>query len=230
MRRTSLVFLLAFLAGNAPAYALFTDDATQAMILAEDKMFHAFMKIQMVQQLLVLKQNYDASVRYINEFKQLNSGRGILQNIATQLKTAQLQQLDSFKGQLNDAFVQPSSAETPIDKFFKNLDQAVANNIKYAGDEAANLISNRKVGENIASSADGLSPKDAAILSAKAQGIQVQVLGQLHEDNLRIIQLSSMQLAGEARRQEAESNMVQGIRQSIQNRYPNAGTGTEDER
>lgn len=222
-RRICLLFGALLLAGQPPAHALFGDEAILAMQLAEDKTYHAFMQIQMVQQLLTLKQNYDASVRYINDFKQLNSGKGIFDNIGARLKTMQTQEDLKIQQQLNQSFVQTYKGQnTSVDSFYKSLDQGIANNIKYAGDEFANLIANRQTGQSIATNADGLAPKDAANLTAKAQGIQVQMLSQIHEDNLRLIQLQSMQLASEARRQKGDASSLQGLQQSLQSRFPNA--------
>ncbi|MDD5657586.1 MAG: hypothetical protein PHF00_10075 [Elusimicrobia bacterium] len=220
MNRVNFIAGLLLLAAPAPAHALFTDDATQAMMLAEQRIFHAFMKVQVVQQLITLKQNYDASVRYFNEFKQLNSGRGLFQNLATQIKTAQTQQLSAMQQEINQSFAQSYNTNTSVDKFFKSLDQGIANNIKYVGDEIANAIENRKTGQKIADNAAGLSPRDAANLGAKAQGIQVQVLTQIHEDMLRLLQLGSMQLAGQARREKSESEAISGLRQSLKSRAP----------
>ena len=223
MKRLSTILFLLLAAGPTPAHALFGDEAILAMQYAEDKTFHAFMQIQMVQQLLTLKQNYEASVRYLNEFKQLNSGKGLFQNIEARVKTMQTQEDLSIQRQLNRSFVQTyNRQDTTVDAFFKSLDQGVANNIKYAGDEFASLIANRQTGQNIAANADGLAPKDAANLTAKAQGIQVQMLSQIHEDNLRLIQLQSMQLAAESRRQKADALGVDGLQQSLQRRFPGA--------
>ncbi len=86
------------------------------------------------------------------------------------------------------------------------------------GDEIANLISNRRIGVTVAQNADGLSPKDAANLTAKAQGLQLQMLAGIHEDNLRMLQLQSMMLSRETRREANEAFMIEGIRQGLQNR------------
>jgi hypothetical protein len=232
-RRGGLLLAGLLLAAQAPAHALFGDEAILAMQLAEEKAFHAFMQVQVVQQVLTLKQNYDASVRYFNDFKQLNSGQGIFQNIAAEVKSAQTQENHAIQQQLNSDFgknaTDTSGSSTAVDKFYKSLDQGIANNIKYAGDEFANLIANRQSGQNIAASAAGLAPKDAANLSAKAQGIQVQMLTQIHEDNLRLIQLQSMQLATEARRQQGDSSSLQNIQKSLQTRFPTAGIQSPDD-
>ena len=116
MNRTYFLAGLLLFAGQAPAHALFTDDATQAMILAEERIFHAFMKVQVVEQLLTLKQNYEASVRYFNDFKQLNSGKGIFQNIAAQIKTAQTKELNSMQQQINQTFTQTYNSSTAVDR------------------------------------------------------------------------------------------------------------------
>src|SRR5258708_7514523 len=160
-KRIVILLVLALAAGEAPAHALFGDEAILAMQYAEDKTFHAFMQIQVIQQLATLKQNYDASVRYFNDFKQLNSGKGIFQNVEARIKTMQRQEDHAIQQQLNQAFIQTYNKQnTSVDKFYKSLDQGIANNIKYAGDEFANLIANRQTGQNISTNAEGLAPKD----------------------------------------------------------------------
>ena len=62
---------------------------------------------------------------------------------------------------------------------------------------------------------------DAANLSARAGGIQIQMLTQLHADNLHLIQLLSMQLSGQARDPSGQSQVLGGIRASLKTRAPN---------
>lgn len=220
MKQTLILAVTLLSFGSLPAHAVFVGSAMNAIQYAEQKAFNAFMRIQMVQQLVVLKDNYEASVRYYNEFKKLNSGRGLFQNVAAQIKTTQKQLNASFKEQMEKDFVRSYNSNTAVDQFFRSLDEAIASNIRYAGDEAANLIANRKLGEGIATNADGLSPKDAANLGAKAGGLQVQMMGQLHEDNLRLIQLAAMQLAHSARQQGSETRLIESMRRGIKRRAP----------
>lgn len=219
MKRLNAILLLTLVASPRPAHALFGDEAILSMQYAEDKTFHAMMQLQVVQEVATLKANYDASVRYYNEFKQLNSGQGLFQNLGKEIKVAQNQEDQKIQQELNQTFIRPSpNTKTATDDLFKALDHAIAANIKYAGDEMANLVSNRQVGVNVAQNASGLSPKDAANLGAKAQGLQLQMLAGIHEDNLRMLQLQSMMLSHETRREENESGMIQTIRQSLQKR------------
>ena len=219
MNRLSATLLLFVLTGPSPAHALFGDEAILSMQYAEDKTFHAFMQLQIVQEIATLKANYDASVRYYNEFKQLNSGKGLFQNLVHEIKVAQNQENQKIQQEITQTFLRPSqNTNTAPDDLFKALDHAIAGNIRYAGDEMANVISNRQTGVSVAQSADGLSPKDAANLTAKAQGLQLQMLSGIHEDNLRMLQVQSMMLSHETRREENESGMIQDIRQSLQTR------------
>jgi len=209
---------------QTPAHAFFGDEAILSMQYAEDKTFHAFMQLQVVQEIATLKANYDASVRYYNEFRQLNSGKGLFPNLGQRIKVAQDQENEKIQQELNQTFVQPSrNTRTATDDLFKALDHSIAADIKYAGDEMANLISNRQVGVSVAQNAEGLSPKDAANLTAKAQGLQLQVLAGIHEDNLRMLQLQSMMLSRETRREENETGMIQAIRASLQKRGMKSG-------
>ena len=219
MNRLSAVLLFIAVAGSSPAHALFGDEAILSMQYAEDKTYHAMMQLQIVQEVATLKANYDASVRYYNEFKQLNSGKGLFQNLGAEIKTAQNEEDQKIQQDLNQTFVQPSqNTNTATDDLFKALDHAIAGNIKYAGDEMANVISDRKAGVSVSQNAEALSPKDAANLGAKAQGLQLQMLAGIHEDNLRMLQVQSMMLSHETRREESETSMIQSIRQSLQQR------------
>ena len=219
MRRTLPIFLLIFAAGEAPAHAQ-ASAAIEAAAYAEQKTYDTFMHLQIVQELLLLKQTYDASMSYYQKFEQLNSGRGYIQNVAAQIKTAVTADVQQLDHKIASAFMQTNS-NTPVDQFVNNINQGLYNHMKYATDEAANAIANQQTGANIASNANGLAPKDAANLSARAQGIQIQMLTELHSDNLRLIQLLSMQLAGQARDPSGQSQVLGGIRASLKTRAPN---------
>ncbi len=218
MRRSLPIFLLMFMSGEAPAHAQ-AGAAIQAAAYAEQKTYDTFMHLQVVQELLVLKQNYDASVRYYAEFKQLNSGKGYFQNVAAQIKTAVTADAQQLNSQITQTFMQPNT-NTAVDQFVNNVNQGIYNNLKYATDEAANAVDNHKIGVTIAGNANGLSPKDAANLSAQASGIMVQMLTEIHADNLRIIQLLSMQLAGSIRTPAGQARTMSDISASIKGRIP----------
>ena len=222
MKRILPLVLALMLAAEAPAHAIIVDTFVSGVKYAQDQAYQAFMKIKVIEQIRLMKQNYDASVRYYNEFKRLNEGRGILYNVAQQLKVSQLQQLETLKGNLDRDFVHTYKTDTKVDEFFGSIDRGIANNMKYAGDELANLITNQKVGVEIAKNAGNLSPKDAANLGVKAQGIQLQFMAQLHEDNLRLIQIQAMQLANDTRRQRSEQKLIETVRKSVERMAPNA--------
>jgi hypothetical protein len=209
---------------EVPAHAQF-DATIAAAQLAEQKAYDAWMHIQIVQQLVILTQTYNASVDYINQWKQLNTGKGILFNVGEKLEAAQNQETK----RLSQQFLATVNARgtAPAKVLFDTIDQTVATSIKYTGDEMANVATNRQIGVNIASNAGSLAPRDAANQSARAQGLEIQMLTQLHEDNLRIIQLVSLQLSAQARPAEGQETMMQNIKQSVQNRYPTATLDTE---
>jgi hypothetical protein len=218
-RLLSACLILAFIGAGAPAYAQ-AGSAIAAAQYAEQKTFDTFMHMQVVQELLVLKQNYDASVRYYNEFRQLNSGKGYVYNVGAQIKTAVANDAQQFDKQVAAAFTQPNS-NTLVDQFVSGVNKGIYNSLTYTTDEALNLVAQRKAGSDIANSANGLSPKDSANLSAKALGIQIQMLTQLHSDNLRFIQLLSMQLAGQVRDPTGQSQTMDALRASLKTRAPN---------
>lgn len=219
MRRALPIFLLMFVVGEAPAHAQ-ASAAIEAAAYAEQKTYDTFMHFQVVQELLVLKQNYDESVRYYNEFRQLNAGKGYIANVTAQIKTAVEHDAQQFDKQVSAAFTQPNS-NTLIDQFVAGVNKGIYNSLTYTTDEALNLVAQRKAGSDIANNANGLAPKDAANLSARAQGIQIQMLTELHSDNLRLIQLLSMQLAGQTRDPSGQSQILGGIRASLKTRAPN---------
>ncbi len=222
MKRLAAFTLALMLLAEVPAHAIIVDTFVSGVKYAQDAAYQAFMKLKVIEEIQLLKQNYDASVRYYTEFKRLNQGRGILYNVAQQLKVAELQELDTLRGNVDRDFLNTYKTDTKVDQFFQTIDRGVANNMKYAGDEMANLINNRKIGADIARNADGLSPKDAANMAVKAQGLQLQYLSVIHEDNLRIIEVQTMQLANDTRRQQAEQTLIETVRKSVQRVAPEA--------
>lgn len=222
MKRLAAFTLALMLLAEVPAHAIIVDTFVSGVKYAQDAAYQAFMKLKVIEEIQLLKQNYDASVRYYTEFKRLNQGRGILYNVAQQLKVAELQEIDTLRGNVDRDFLNTYKTDTKVDQFFQSIDRGVANNMKYAGDEMANLINNRKIGADIARNADGLSPKDAANMAVKAQGLQLQYLSVIHEDNLRIIEVQTMQLANDTRRQQAEQRLIDTVRKSVQRVAPDA--------
>jgi hypothetical protein len=222
LKRASILVAALLLLWSVPVHAIIFDTAISGLQYAQQQAYQAFMKLKVIEEIQVLKQNYDASVRYYDEFKRLNSGKGLFQNVAAMLQTATDQMASELKGNIDRDFIHTYNTDTNVDRFFNSVDRGIATNMKYAGDELANAIKNRDVGVKIAQEANGLSPKDAANLSAKAAGLQLQMMTQLHEDNLRLIEISSMRLATEVRQQEGEQKMIDSIRRSVEKRAPGA--------
>jgi hypothetical protein len=218
-RLISGCLLLAFVGASAPAYAQ-AGSAIAAAQYAEQKTFDTFMHLQIVQELLILKQNYEASVQYYNEFKQLNSGKGYLYNVSAQVKTAVENDAQQFDKQVAAAFTHPNS-NTLVNQYVQGVNKGIYNSLTYTTDEALNLVAQRKAGSDIANNAGGLAPRDAANLAVKAEGIQIQMLTQLHADILRLIQLMSMQLAGQVRDPSGQSQSIGDISASLKTRAPN---------
>ena len=222
MRKTIALCVVIVLLAEAPAHAIIVDTFVSGVQYAQNAAYQAFMKLKVIEELQILKQNYDSSVRYYDEFKRLNQGRGFLYNVGQELKTAELREIEILKSNVDRDFVHTYKTDTAVDQFFLSIDHSIGRNMKYAGDEMANLIQNRKLGVDIAKNAEGLSPRDAANLTVKAQGIQIQYLSQLHEDNLRIMELQSLQLATQSRQQAAEQKLIDNIRQSVGRLAPEA--------
>ena len=221
MRRLTLCLLLLAVV-QAPAHAIIVDTLVSGAMYAKDQAYQAFMKVQIIEQIRIMKGNYDASVRYYKEFKRLNEGRGILYNVAMQLKEGGEQMGTDLRASIDRDFLHTYNTDTDVDRFFRSIDHSIANNMRYAGDELGNLIANRQVGVNISKSAEGLSPKEAANLGAKAQGLQLQMMTRIHEDNLRLIQLQAMTLANETKRRQAEQGLIQSMRRSVERIAPGA--------
>lgn len=222
MRKTLVAAAALLFLWGQPAHALIFDTAMSGIQYAEQKAYQAFMKLKVIEQIRIMKQNYDASVRYYKEFERLNSGKGLFANVADMLKTTAEQMGEELKGNVDRDFVNTYNTDTKVDRFFHSVDRGIANNMRYAGDGLADVISGRKAGVQIAQQAKGLSPKDAANLSAKAAGLQIQMMSQLHEDNLRLIEISSMRLAAEMRQQQSEQKLINSIRKSVEKRAPGA--------
>ena len=222
MRHKRALAAALLLLWGQPAHALIFDTAMSGLQYAEQKAYQAFMKLKVIEQIRMMKQNYDASVRYYKEFERLNKGKGLLHNVGDMLKNTVDLMGDELKANVDRDFINTYNTDTKVDRFFGSVDRSIANNMRYAGDGLADVISGRKVGIQIAKQANGLSPKDAANLSAKAAGPQIQMMTQLHEDNLRLIEISSMRLAVETRQQQGEQRLIESIRKSVEKRAPGA--------
>lgn len=222
MRHKRALAAALLLLWGQPAHALIFDTAMSGLQYAEQKAYNAFMRLKVIEQIRMMKQNYDASVRYYKEFERLNSGKGLLHNVGDMLKNTAELMGDELKSNVDRDFIHTYNTDTKVDRFFGSVDRSIANNMRYAGDGLADVISGRKVGIQIAKQANGLSPKDAANLSAKAAGLQIQMMTQLHEDNLRLIEISSMRLATEVRQQQGEQRLIESIRKSVEKRAPGA--------
>lgn len=222
MRKKLAPAVALLLLWGTPAHAIIFDTAISGIQYAQQQAYQAFMKLKIIEEIKILKENYDSSVRYYTEFQRLNSGKGLFQNVGEMLKTASGQMADELKANADRDFVHTYNTDTGVDRFFHSVDRGIASHMKYAGDELANAISNRRTGVQIAQEANGLSPKDAANLSAKAAGLQLQMLTQIHEDNLRLMEISSMQLAADMRKQEGEQSLIDSIRKSVEKRAPGA--------
>jgi len=202
------------------AHAFITDSAIAGIWYARDMAYQAFMKLKVVEEVRTLKENYDASVRYYDLFKRMNSGKGLVHNVADQLATAGKHVARDLEARINRDFVDTYNTDTDVDKFFRGIDMKINSSMRYAGDELANVISNLDAGAKIAGNANGLSPKDAANLSAKAGGLQLQMMVQLHEDNLRLIELQTMRLAVETRRERKRLEVLKSLEESVGSRLP----------
>ena len=222
MRHKRALAAALLLLWGQPAHALIFDTAMSGLQYAEQKAYQAFMKLKVIEQIRMMKQNYDASVRYYKEFERLNSGKGLLHNVGDMLKNTAELMGDELKSNVDRDFINTYNTDTKVDRFFGSLDSSLAHNIPSPGYGLADVLSGRKVGIQIAQQAKGLSPKDAANLSAKAAGLQIQMMTQLHEDNLRLIEISSMRLATEVRQQQGEQRLIESIRKSVEKRAPGA--------
>lgn len=223
MRKSAILALAVLLLAPARSEALIFDTVAGGMKYAKDAAYQAFVKLKWIEQIRIMKQNYDASQRYYREFKRLNEGKGLVHNVGEMFKAAGNQMAYELEAQVDRDFIHTYNTDTRVDRFFLSVDHKIASNMRYAGDQMAAMISNRQKGIDIAKEANGLSPKDAANLQAKAQGLQLQLLQQLHEDNLRLIELQSMRLAAEARREKRGHKLNEQLRKSVERRVPGAG-------
>lgn len=220
MKRRIFVCAFLMLALRSTAHAFVVDAFLSGAQYIQQQAYEAFMKLKIIEEIAILKQNYDASVRYYDYFKRLNQGHGIVYNVEQQLKAAGGRMEENLRYSIDRDFLNTYNTNTKVDQFFRTIDRSVATNMRYVGNEIRDLGSNRQIGLSVARNADGLTPKDAANLAAKAQGLQLQYLSQIHEDNLRLIEIQTMRLAAETQRREAEQQLINGLRKSAQQKFP----------
>jgi len=189
------------------------------MKYASDKAYQAVMKIKVIEQIRTLKQNYDASQRYYKEYQRLNSGKGFLHNVGDQIARGGNQIYDQLQTQIDRDFLN-TYVDSDVDRMFRATDRKIRSTLKYAVDATLAAAKNRGKGVAIAEGANGLTPKAAANLSAKADGLQLQLLQQIHEDNLLLIELRTMDLAIKVQNKRRQRALLENIRRGAKKRVP----------
>ena len=218
--RGLVVGLMALVA--TPSMA-FTDGPVTAAIAMEQKVYDEFMRLQVVQQLKTLRDNYVASERYYAMMREMTGGKGVAANLSAQVVGLQNSTVMQVQNQFRDDWVKDPAYGSQLDQAVNSSDGKAADavtkqvnkllnqmqtygstKIQVAEAISNSSIQNQNTGKQLAAlSAQGTADKpisNADLLKALALLVQVNsqtniLLAQLLDVNSHVAQVEMNQQA-----------------------------------
>jgi len=178
-----------------PSWAFLDAIATTAQAV-ETKLYQEFMMAKIVEQIKTLRDNYAASLRYYNYFKQMNEGRGIIGNFVHNIVDIGQSTVQEAEQQFQYDWIKDQGYHSQVEQAFKKADQYASSKISYAGKVFITSIQGEKEGEKLAAAADTMDQKSPqrALLEGEAWNVQLQAqtnanLAELIDLNTRLYEL-----------------------------------------
>jgi len=156
---------------------------------AEDKAFHEWQKLEMVQQTKILYDNYQSGKKYYDEMKAVTEQRrGIGEYASDEMKTRYMNLKDDSYFDAVEWLNTPSSTDTTkVDKFISQVDRQITDDIGYYDEirewEAGR---NKKVAEIAESAKDNITPGQLDTVMLKIAVLQLEYLAAMDRNQNRI--------------------------------------------
>jgi hypothetical protein len=194
MRKLILCGILVLgLAANSWAFLDAIASTAQAI---QTKLYQEFMMAKVVEEIKSLRDNYAASMRYYEYFKQMNQGKGIIGNFVQDIVNIGDQTVQEAKQQFNNDWVRDQGYHSDVEKAFQAADEYASNKVKYAGQVFISSVQAQKEGQKLAAAASTMdqSSPQRAILEGQAWTVQLQAqtnanLAELIDLNTRLYEL-----------------------------------------
>jgi hypothetical protein len=178
-----------------PSYA-FLDAIVTAADRARQEIYEKFMMAKAVEQVKSLRDNYAASMRYYNYFKQMNEGRGIVGNFVHNITDIGDQTVYDARQQFHDDWIRDRGYGSDVEATFQKMDRYASQKVGYSEKVFETAIQGQKEGQKLAEAAATMDPKSPqrAIVQGQAWTVQLQAqtnanLAQLIDLNTRMYEL-----------------------------------------
>jgi hypothetical protein len=210
-----------------PSYAFLDAIAGTAQAVREE-IYEKFMMAKTIQELQSLRDNYVASMRYYEYFKQLNQGKGIIQNFAQDVADIGEQAKQEAQWQFQNDWFNNPAYNSDVDKLFNRMDNYASQKVRYAGKVFANSVTAEAEGKKLSAFADTMDPHSPqrAMVEGEAWNVELQAqtnanLSQLLDLNTRLYELGLEQKEERLRDWETFDKSVQQSQQRAgQNAFP----------
>lgn len=179
--RSARAIVVCFLAltGSAPCWAQF-DAIFSGAKAVQDEAYQKIMANQMIQLVLEAKKNYDASMKIYAQVKQLNEGRGLVANVASDLGARA-----RSMGQDDLAAFQSAAAynnDSLIDRKIEQANDAIRNGIADRGiavvDQYAGSVNKQSAeyAKMLKKWGERLTTRGKRVLASREQGVKLATL------------------------------------------------------
>jgi hypothetical protein len=208
----------------------FLDAIASTAQAVQTKLYQEFMMAKVVEEIKSLRDNYAASVRYYEYFKQMNQGKGIIGNFVQNVVNIGDQTVEEAKQQFNNDWVRDQGYNSDVEKTFRAADQYASSKVKYAGQVFISSVQAQKEGQKLAAAASTMdqSSPQRGILEGQAWTVQLQAqtnanLAELIDLNTRLYELEMEHKKQEMREWSIFTKSAQLVGQRVGEEVTSAG-------
>lgn len=174
-----LILVMVLISYVSPSYAIL-GAIVQGAKTVHDEAYKRFMMINQIKQLKTLRDNYVASKRYYEKFRELNEGQGFVKNISNKIVDIEKAELERMKDKFEKDWFYDPAINSDVDKFIGEKDDYIADKIKFVSQSVAHSIENFKKAEDLAVEAPLLDSKGTRTALVTTQSLQIQGLAQIN--------------------------------------------------
>jgi len=174
----------------------FLDAIASTAQAVQTKLYQEFMMAKVVEEIKSLRDNYAASMRYYEYFKQMNQGKGIIGNFVQDIVNIGDQTVLQAQQEFSNDWIKDRGYHSDVEKTFRAMDQYASTKVRYAGQVFISSVQARKEGQKLAAAASTMdqSSPQRGILEGQAWMVQLQAetnanLSQLLDLNTRMYEL-----------------------------------------
>ena len=186
MKRIAAVAIVAVICANSQVFA-FVGAAMAGVQEVRDEAYKAFMKLKAIETVKALRDNYVASVRYYDLYKQMNEGKGIIRNSMDYVGDVAKDNLKQARDTAMQDWVRDPGYRSDIDAYVRSLDERESRRVRVAADEMTKYIKAYEQGADLEKQSGNMSSVDAQRATVRAQAIEIQLLSSLNTEMSQLL-------------------------------------------